>query len=204
MKKSIAGAVALMGLALLMTTGCSKLPQEKLDAANAAIEEAKSAGAEIYIPESYFALQDSMKSAMATIEAEKSKFIKDFSDAEAKLQAIELQAGEVKTRTETRKEELKNEIQSTLEQAIVLIEANRQLVLEAPRGKEGTSVLMSIGNELNTIEENVHEAQSMLEQGEYLTTLNKAVGARDQAQELNRELGEVINKYKANVKARKG
>ncbi|RPI46440.1 MAG: hypothetical protein EHM46_00565 [Bacteroidetes bacterium] len=203
MKMRITGAVILSGMALIFTVGCSSLPQEQIDAANTAIEEAKAAGAELYIPDDYFALQDSMKSVMENIEAEKSKFIKDFGSAEKQLEAIALQAGEVTTRTETRKEELRQEIQSTIDQVTALIEANRQLVLEAPKGKEGTSVLMAIGNELNTIEQSVQEAQTMLEQGEFLTTLNKAVGARDQAQELNRELEEVISKYKANVKARK-
>jgi hypothetical protein len=203
MKKRFQGALILSGMALIIAVGCSSLPQEQIDATNAAIEEAKAAGAEMYIPEQYFTLQDSMKSVMENIEAEKSNFIKDFGSAEEQLKTIALQAGEVKTRTETRKEELRTEIQSTIDQVGALIEANRQLVLEAPKGKEGTSVLMAIGNELNTIEETVHEAQSMLEQGEYLTTLNKAVGARDQAQELNKELEEVISKYKANVKARR-
>ena len=203
MKQRIPGALALLSMALMLTVGCSSIPQEQIDAANTAIEEAKSAGAELYIPEDYFALQDSMNSVMAAIEAEKSRFIKDFGSAEEQLEAIALQAGEVKTRTEARKEDLKNEIQSTLDQVVVLIEANRQLVLEAPKGKEGTSALMAIGNELNTIEETVHEAQSMLEKGEYLTTLNKAIGARDQAQELNTELEEVIAKYKANVRTKR-
>lgn len=203
MKQRIPGALALLSMALMLTVGCSSIPQEQIDAANTAIEEAKSAGAELYIPEDYFALQDSMNSVMAAIEAEKSRFIKDFGSAEEQLEAIALQAGEVKTRTEARKEDLKNEIQSTLDQVVVLIEANRQLVLEAPKGKEGTSALMAIGNELNTIEESVHEAQSMLEKGEYLTTLNKAIGARDQAQELNTELEEVIAKYKANVRTKR-
>lgn len=197
MKKKRLWAAAVTGLAAIFIVSCSSLPQQKIDEANAAIEEAKAAGAELYLPEEYLVLEDSMRSILNNVEEQKSKFIKNFRTSEEHLAGLIQFAGEVKARTETRKMELTEEIRSTLEEVVSLIESNRQLILEAPRGKEGTSALMAIGNELNTIEATVAEAQSMLERGEYLTTLSVANSAREDATSINKELQDVIAKYKA-------
>jgi hypothetical protein len=200
MEKRYLNASFLIPLAALLMLGCSRMPQKQIDETNAAIEEIKTAGADLYLPEEYAALQDSMRSVMETVEAEKSKLIKNFRSAEEQLAGVVRYAREVKTRTEARKEDLKNEIRTTLSEVVTLIESNRQLILQAPRGKEGTSVMLAIGNELNTIQETVTEAQSMMERGEYLTTLSRAKAARENAASINKELQEVIAKYKANVR----
>ena len=48
MKNKFLIGLTTMGLVLVLFTGCSKLPQAEIDLANAAIEEAKTAGADIY------------------------------------------------------------------------------------------------------------------------------------------------------------
>ncbi len=197
MKKKRLWAAAVTGLVTIFIVSCSSLPQQKIDEANAAIEEAEAAGAELYLPEEYLVLQDSMRSILNNVEEQKSKLIKNFRTSEEQLTGLIQFAGEVKAKTETRKMELTEEIRSTLEEVVSLIESNRQLILEAPKGKEGTSALMAIGNELNTIETTVAEAQSMLERGEYLTTLSVANSARENATSINKELQDVIAKYKA-------
>ncbi len=98
---------------------------------------------------------------------------------------------------------MKAEIQTTIADAQALIESNRNLILEAPRGKEGTSALEAIKQELNTIETTITEANTMLESGDYIATLDKAKAAKEKASSINAELTEVIAKYKANVMKRK-
>lgn len=202
-KKKLLIGLTTLGVATILLTGCSKLPQVEIDAAQAAIDEAKTAGADVYVHESFVSLEDSMKSVMAGVETQKSKFFKNYSASKEGLTGVAQYAQEVKQQTETRKVELKSEIQTTIEEVKSLITANKALIAEAPKGKEGTTALVAITGELTTIETAVNEAGGLLEKGEYLPTLDKVKAAKAKATSINTELQEVIAKYKVNVKNRK-
>ena len=200
----LVGLSTLGVVSIFLLSGCDELPQTEIDQASAAIEEAKVAGAEVYASEGFVALQDSLKSVMEGVEAQNSKFFKNFTVSKEGLAGVTEYAGTVKQQAETRKVALKNEIQSTIAEVKTLIEANRQLILEAPRGKEGTTALVAIQDELTAIETSMTETSTLLEKGEYLTSLDKAKAAKEKASSINTELTDVIAKYKANVKGRRG
>ncbi len=203
MKNRFFASIAFLGLITLLLTSCSKVPQTEIDAANAAIEQARTAGADIYVHEEFVLLQDSLNSVMVSIESKKSKFIKNYSTAKEHLTGVTQLAGEVKQQAETRKEKLKLEIQNTIAEVKTLIETNRQLILEAPKGKEGTSALVAIKGEIDGIETLINETSTMFETGDYLATLDKAKAAKEKATSINTELTDVIAKYKANVKSKR-
>jgi hypothetical protein len=196
MKKSRLLVIGTVVLASAVIAGCSKVPQEQIDLANNAIQESQTAGAETYLPEVYYALQDSMRLAMETVEAEKSKFMKNYKASEEKIAVVITLAGELKNQTEAKKEELRSEIRATLDEVTALVDSSRTLILQAPKGKEGASALLAIGDELNTIEQTVNEATAMMEQGDYLTTLSTANAAKESATAILEELQGVIAKYK--------
>jgi hypothetical protein len=202
MKNRFFSVFAALGLTALLISGCTKLPQAEIDAANAAIAEAEAAGADVYAALSFVALQDSMKAVMLNIEAVGSKFIKNYTKSVDQLAGVTQFAQEVKQEAETRIEELKTEIQETIAEVTTLIKTNRQLILEAPKGKEGTSALTAIKGELDAIETTINEAGSMLGSGEYQHVLDKAKAAREKAVAINEELTQVIAKYKSNTSKR--
>jgi len=203
MKNRFFASIAFLGLTALLLTSCSKVPQAEMDAANAAIEQAKTAGADVYVHENFVMLQDSLNSVMVSIESQKSKFINNYSTAKEHLNGVTQLAGEVKQQAETRKEELKLEIQNAIVEVKTLIETNRQLILEAPKGKEGTSAVVAIKGEIDGIETSINETSTMFETGDYLATLDKAKAAKEKATSINTELTDIIAKYKTNVKSKK-
>ena len=203
MKNRIVASIAFFGMTALILSSCSKVPQAEIDAANAAIEQAKLAGAEVYVSEEFVALQDSMNSVLVSIESEGSKFIKTYASAKENLAGVTQFAGEVQQQAETRKEELKMEIQNMIAEVKTLIESNRQLILEAPRGKEGTSALIAIKGEVDAVETSINETSTLFEAGDYMICLDKAKAAKEKATAINSELSEVIAKYKANVQSRR-
>ncbi len=196
MKRSFFAAFTVLGLTAMFFTGCTKLPQAEIDAANAAIAEAEAAGADVYAAENFVTLQDSMKVVMLNIEAVGSKFIKNYSKEVDQLEGIALFAQDVKQEAEIRKEEIKMEAQQAIGDVKDLIDTNRQLILEAPKGKEGTSALAAIKGELDALETAIGEAGTMLDSGEYQPALDKAKAAKEKAGAINQELTEVIAKYK--------
>ncbi len=195
--------LALTAIAIsAIFASCSKLPQAEINNAKASVEEAQAAGADIYLPDTYIALQDSMNSVMEGVEAQKSKMIKSYNDLKVGLAGVTAYGQEVKIQTEAKKEEVKSEIAQLLTEVKTLLESNKQLITEAPKGKEGTTALQAMNNEIIAIETSVNEADVMFGQGSYKATLDKVKAAKEKAGALNTELQDIIAKYKG--KTRKG
>jgi len=185
----------LLIVATTMLVSCGKVPQAEIDQAKTAIEAAEASGASLYVPDAFAVVQDSMNSVLESIEVEKSKFFRNYSDAKEALVGLATMAGEVKAKSEARQEELKAEIQTKLANVQALIDEDKQLLTKAPKGKEGTAALTAIKNEITVIEGSVAEAKTMFEGGELIATVDKLNVAIEQVTAINTELNEVIAKY---------
>jgi hypothetical protein len=194
MKKSFV-LVAIVAMALVFG-GCAKVPQAELDAANAAIEKAKVAEANLYLETEFSALMDSMNVYNAEIEAKKGKLFKNLNDVKAKLVTVESQATGLVAKTEARKEEIKQEVNAAVAQLQTLATENAGLVEKAPRGKEGKAAVEAIKSELAVVDASAAEIPALLESGNLLGAQAKAKAAVEKATSLNEELKAVIEKYK--------
>ena len=186
-------AAAMM---LLLLAGCGKAPQAEIDAANAAIESAKVAQADVYLPVEFGQLQDSLNAAMAAVEAGKSTFFKNYKDATVKLEAIVTTASEVSQKAAVRKDEVKVEGEALLAALTAMIAENKALIEKAPKGKEGAAVLEEIKAEMTVIEGVVAEATTLHANGEYMAALDKFKAASENATGINTELKEAIAKVR--------
>lgn len=180
---------------IVILTGCSKVPQAELDAANTAIEAARTAGADLYLPDAYAALQDSMKLITEKMELQKTKMFRKYGEAKEKLNTLTLQADSVTRQTEVRINEVKTEVQNTLAEVKTILKENKQLITKAPKGKGGSAALMEIKNEISVIEISLDEASKLFETNEYIAALDKVKAAKNEAAAINTELKEVIAKY---------
>jgi len=195
MKNKILIGLTTLGVVALLLSGCSKVPQTELDGANSAIEAAKTAGADLYVPDAYAALQDSMKVITEKIELQKTKMFRKYGEVKKELSAVTLLASQVSEQTEVRKAEVKTEVQNTLAEVKTLLQEDKQLITKAPRGKEGSAALLEIKNEITIIEGSVDEASKMLEGNQCIQALDKVKAAKEKASSINAELKNVIAKY---------
>ena len=190
----------LMGLAAIamvaFLSSCGKVPQEKIDATNAAIAAAQTAEAGVYVPAELAAVQDSMKAINAAIEVQNSKLFKKFGPIELKLDETLAAANKVATDAVAKKDEVKKETETLLTDIKAVIEENGTLMKKAPRGKEGAAVLEQMKTEMATIEASVVEAQASYDKGTYMDALNKVKAAKERATGINTELKEAIDKVK--------
>lgn len=188
-----------LGLAALslitVLTACNKAPQIEIDAAKTAISETQAVGADVYLPEEFATLTDSMNLVMLGIEAKKSKWFAGYNDEKEQLNSIVVLANTVRQNTEIRKNEIKEEILSSLDNVKTVLEENQQLLSEAPKGKEGTAVLVAIKDELSMLNASVNEISKMVETGDYLNAQNKVTAVNDKTLAINTELKEAIAKY---------
>jgi hypothetical protein len=190
----------LMGLAAIamvaVLSSCGKTPQAEIDAANAAIEAAKTAEAAVYLPAEFAAVQDSLNAVMAEITAQESKLFKNFKGAKEKLASVVTLANQVAANGATKKEEVKAEVTTLLTGITAVIEENNKLIPKLPRGKEGAAVIEQIKADVATVDAAVVEAQGLFDKGAYMDALNKIKAAKEKADGLNAEVKEVLTKAK--------
>lgn len=186
------------GTVMMLTTSCAKLPQEDLDAANAAVEAAKAVEAQRYLAADFNAVQDSLNKAMTMIETQKSKFslFRSYKDAKALLNQVTTMATTLKDDAIIRKEEVKNEVQATLTETNTLIGEVKTLITKAPRGKEGKAALEAIQTDLAGVEATLTEVATLVNNGDYLTAQEKVNAAKEKTNSLKAELEEAIAKTK--------
>ena len=193
MKSKLVIAIAAMGLTVLFSS-CQKVPQAEIDAATAAIQEVKDAGADLYVPEAYQALVDSMKSANEKVEAAKAKWFPSYTKAKATLATVSQMAVDTKAKSEARKVELKQETETMIGEVKALVEENKGLLAKAPRGKEGREALEAIKNDLGVAENTVTEVETALANGDLLGSNSKIKAAKEKATSIKSELEEAIAK----------
>lgn len=187
-----------MGLAAIamvaVLSSCGKKPQAEIDAANAAIEAAKTAEAAVYLPTEFAAVQDTLNAVMADIAAQESKLFKKFGPAKEKLANVVTLANKVAADAAVKKEEVKAEAANLLTGIKAVIEENGKLIPKLPRGKEGAAVIEQIKADVATVDASVVEAQGLFDKGSYMDALNKIKAAKEKADSLNAEVKEVLTK----------
>ncbi len=182
--------------ATIFFTSCAKAPQAEIDAAKAALEQAKTAQADLYVEADYLAVQDSLNAVMVEIEAQSSKLFKSYGNAKEKLVVVTTQAAELVAKTEVRKEDIKTEVATAEAATLALIEENNQLVTKAPKGKEGKEAIEAIKLDLTGITTSVGEVSGLVASGDLLGAQTKVNAAQQKATQINAELKGVLDKAK--------
>lgn len=196
MKRNVVLTLASLAAMAILFTSCAKLPEMEITNAKAAVEAAKAAEADRYVPAEYKALNDSLNVAMTEIETQKGKFVlfRSYKNATNQLNNVITQSNTVKENAGIRKEEVKAEAQTVLAEATTLVEEVKALILKAPKGKEGKEALEAIQNDLALVEASMAEVTTLINNGDYLTALDKVKAASNKAASLKAELEEAIAK----------
>ncbi len=195
MKNKFAFAIVMFSVVVLLSS-CSKVPQVEIDAANAAIEDVRSTGADLYVPAEFNALQDSMNSVNELVEASKGKMFASFGEVKTKLARITELSATVKASAETRKAEVQAEVDAVMAEVSTLVVEANALVANAPKGKEGAAAVEAISAEITTVEAATAEATALVEQGKWLEALDKLNAAKGKISSVTAELQEVMEKFK--------
>ncbi len=196
MKNRFFLVVATVAAVALMTS-CGKVPQANIDAANAAIDSAKTVQADIYLPTEFAALNDSMSVIMQGVEAQKSKLFKNFKEAKAKSDALTALANQVVANAAVKKDEVKKEAEGLLAEVKTLLTDAQGLVKKAPTGKEGKAVIEEIKGELAAIETTINDSQTLFDGGtNYMQVLDKVKAAKVSLDGIITELTEAIAKVR--------
>jgi len=193
MKKNVILSMLTISMVVLFAS-CQKVPQAQIDAANSAIDSAKVAEAAVYVPEQLAQVEDSLKSALAEVETQKSKFFSDYENATKTLVYVAETAKQTGVNAQARKAQLKEEIVAVIAEVTALVAENKELTKKAPKGKEGKAALEAINAELAVVEASIAECQTAFDGGQYVGTIDKIKASKDKAVSIKDELTAAIEK----------
>ncbi len=196
MKKGLLKLVAFSFLVVSLAS-CAKAPQAEIDAANVAIEAAKTAGADRYAPESFNAASEALKTALTAVEEQNSKFalFRNYDASKTTLASVATLSTKAVEETTAKKTALQAEVAQALTDLGALIVADKELLAKAPKGKEGKAALEAIGQEIAVVETVSTEVTAGVANNEDILTLSdKIKPAVEKAKAINTELTDVIAK----------
>lgn len=202
MKKGLLKLVAFSFLVVSLAS-CAKAPQAEIDAANVAIEAAKTAGADRYAPESFNAASEALKTALTAVEEQNSKFalFRNYDASKTTLASVATLSTKAVEETTAKKTALKAEVTQSLTDLAGLIAADKELLAKAPKGKEGKAALEAIGQEISVVETVSTEVTAGVANNEDILTLSdKVKPAVEKAKAINTELTDVTAKAKGGKK----
>jgi hypothetical protein len=202
MKKGFLKLVAFSFLVVTLAS-CAKAPVAEIEAAKAAIESAKTAGADRYVPESFNAASEALKSAEAAVAEQDSKFalFRNYDAAKTTLASVATLSTKAVDETTAKKAALKAEVTQAVTDLTTLITDNKALLAKAPKGKEGKAALEAIGQEIAVVETVNTEVTAGLANNEDILTLSEKIKpAVEKAKAINTELTDVIAKVKGGKK----
>jgi acetyl/propionyl-CoA carboxylase alpha subunit len=190
MKKKNSGILAMVSMFIIFLAGCNQEPTIKVETASAAVEAAKTAEADKYLPSEFTALQDTLTAVLASIEEEKAKSFssRSFKSIEEKLDAIIADAETLKSNTETRKAEVRVQVEESLAMLIKTIEQDKELISKTLKNARNKAVVEAMQNEITVIESSVAEINTLVGNGDYLTALQKVNVANGKATSLYAQL----------------
>ena len=173
--------------------GCGSVPQAKVDEAKAALDAAKGAEADRYVPDRYNAAKSAFDGAMTEVNQQDSKLMfKSFDEAVKMLDNSIKLSKEAQQAAIDRKEAVRQELPLLMEQFEDALKQVKTLMRRAPRSKESLMALQSIQNDLDNLETIPASANNAMQNGDYIGAYNSIKGGMDRANALIDELNRAI------------
>ena len=145
-KTLMLGALAL---SVALVAGCSKPPQQEVDAVQATMTEADAAQAQTYAPDAYAKAQESMNAVNAEMEAQNAKFalFRSYGKTKELVASAQTAAADAKTAAVEGKERMRGEAQTAIDAAKAQLAAAQTAMTEleaCPRKPKGFSKDMDL------------------------------------------------------------
>ena len=189
-------------LVMFILAGCAKQPTEDINAAQKAVEDAKAAGGEKYIPEDSKKVDDNLAAAQNEIKAQDSKFAlsRNYDKAKQMLAQVKADAEKVKTDIASKKEEAKKNALAGQEAARASVKEAKALLAKAPMGKGARADIEALKGDIKGLEDSVPEVQQLIEKEDYVVATDKAKAIKEKADGVSNQIKEAMQK----VKGKKG
>jgi hypothetical protein len=188
----------LAGVALL-SVACAKEPTEAVNAAKSALDAAKTAEAADYAPAALAAAETAAAALDAEIKAQGEKFAltRSYTKAAELATAAKAAADKAAAEAVTGKEQMKTESTTLVAGVRSALEAAKQALAKAPKGKGSAADLEAMKSDVTGVETSLAEMDAAIAAGKYKDAKVKAEAAKA-------TLDKIVADVQAAIEAKKG
>lgn len=191
---------ALLVVAILGLIACAKPPQQDIDAAKKALNDARQAEAELYAPDAYKVAKDKEAQLDQELATQEKKFFKSYKLAKQYCDELKSLAEKAKAAAIEGKEKAKNEAQELITAAENAINTAKEDLKKAPKGKGTQADLAAYQGDIDAATNALNEAKTLFGQEKYLDAKAKAETAKSQAENVSNAIQQAIEAKKGGKK----
>jgi hypothetical protein len=184
-KKLTAGLfVVVLGVA-----ACAAPPQQLMDQARQAMEDAKASGAEIYAPEAMNKGMEAYNAAEADVAAQGKKFVasRKYDVAAEKYQEAMASFEQAKTDAAGIKEQMKGEVDTMMKDATAVVDATEQTLAKLIASKPKAD-LTEYQNQVAALRQGLTDASAAISSEDYVTAKAKVQSVMENATKIQGEM----------------
>ncbi|TAJ22971.1 MAG: hypothetical protein EPO64_12365 [Nitrospirae bacterium] len=189
--------MSLLILAVVLMAGCAQPPVQQLEAAQKAVEVARTAGALDYAKEDFMKLEQAFGQAKEELAKQEQTLaiFRSYSKADELLRRVRDDARSVATNAAAKKEEAKTAAVAQEKEAQMIVASAQELLAKAPVGKDRVAV-ESIENDLHGMQAGLEAVRQMIAKGDYLGAESQAKGITEKGGVVSAEIRKAIEKVK--------
>ena len=183
--------------ALVVIVGCAQPPTQQLEAAQKAVEIARTAGAEVYAKEEFVQLEQQMNSAKQELAKQEQTLtiFRSYTEAEKMLAQVVAKGAQVEAQAGAKREAAKSTALTMEKEAQQAMESAWELLARAPVGKDRAAV-ESIKQDFSGLEGYLKGVHDLVEKGDYLAAETQAKALKEKVAAISEEIQKAIAKVK--------
>jgi HAMP domain-containing protein len=187
--------ILLMIAMVAVISACSSPPQQLLDQATAAREEAKSSGGEIYAADTMAQAETAFAAAEAEIAAQGKKFAasRNYKVATEKLNEAMSAYNQAKMDATTAKESMKGEVETMAKMATTEVDEVEQMLAKAIAAKPKAD-MTAMQNMVAALRQGLTDAGAAQSAEDYVTAKAKLQSVIDGATQLKSQMGSTASR----------
>lgn len=175
-------------LIALIFSGCAKPPTQELDAAQAALDEAKNSEADIYAPKTYISASNSLQEARLKVEQQ------DYEGGKASAVQAKQFADRSRSEAEANKQIVRNDVQDQINRVSSGITDARLVIDSAPKGKGADEDLDQLRSGLGQAEASLSAARNNISGGKFKDAQTQAQSAESRMMQVTESIQTAIQK----------
>ena len=193
MSKIVTG-IALACLALAYGCG-GEPPLGEMDAANQALQDARSAGAEKFASNQLNSAQQANDDAKSQLTTESDKLFKDFEPVKAAIADAKTKADRAKNDAMEAKSTAKSAADAVIGDAAAVVQQAQSALDNAPAGKGTEADIEALRTELGTADADLSAARAAVASEDFSGAEAKAAAAKQKAEEVAGGVEMAVQKY---------
>lgn len=175
-------------LIALIFSGCAKPPTQELDAAQAALDEAKNSEADIYAPKTYISASNSLQEARLKVEQQ------DYEGGKASAIQAKQFADRSRSEAEANKQTVRNDVQDQINRVSSGIADARLVIDSAPKGKGADEDLDQLRSGLGQAEASLSAARNNISGGKFKDAQTQSQSAESRMMQVTESVQTAIQK----------